>query len=419
MLNWWLRGFSGASAVLLLCSTIVAFETIVDNGPSSNRVDIVFLGDGYTSADHAAGIYDGHVNSYLGHMFANDVISEPFYRYRNFFNIHQIDVVSNESGADRPDLGIEVDTALDAAYSGRLLTVSGSKADAIRETELSGAGFVAEMQFVAVNSDVYGGSGGSWAVFAGGDVDAFEVAIHEMAHSFSRLADEYEYGADRDVPGGPFTGGEPWEVNVTIDDTGAKWSRWLGYEHPNTTPETDIGVVGVYEGGKYHSEDIYRASEESKMRSLNYPFNAIAREKIILDIYELVDPLDSYLDNSGTLLDPPQIFVDTVDSDVISVQWSVDGSIVPGASGETFSLIEHGYGIDTYEVEARAYDPTGFDAVDGWVRMNQAELQQTVSWTVTLTVVPEPSSALLATVALILLGPTLFGRRRKRQSVSD
>ena len=33
----------------------VPFTTIIDNGPSSNRVDIVFLGDGYTTADIAAG----------------------------------------------------------------------------------------------------------------------------------------------------------------------------------------------------------------------------------------------------------------------------------------------------------------------------------------------------------------------------
>ncbi|MFN7865130.1 MAG: M64 family metallopeptidase, partial [bacterium] len=92
------------------------FTTIINNGPSSNRVDVVFLGDGYTSTDLMAGSYDSHVNTYVDYMFSNSLNSDPFYRYRNYFNIHKIDVVSNESGADVPPDNIFRDTALDASY---------------------------------------------------------------------------------------------------------------------------------------------------------------------------------------------------------------------------------------------------------------------------------------------------------------
>ena len=52
-----------------------SFTTLVDNGPSSNRVDIVFLGDGYTTVDIAAGTYDNHINGYLNYMFSNTLRS--------------------------------------------------------------------------------------------------------------------------------------------------------------------------------------------------------------------------------------------------------------------------------------------------------------------------------------------------------
>ena len=99
------------------------------------------------------------------------------------------------------------------------------------------------MKLVTVNDTKYGGSGGSFAVYAGGNSSAPELAMHELGHSFSNLADEYEGNT------GAYFGPEPAEVNVTKDAGGAKWSHWLGYEQPG------IGTIGAYEGGRYYSRD--------------------------------------------------------------------------------------------------------------------------------------------------------------------
>lgn len=358
-------------------STTDPFTTILNHGPSSNRVDMIFLGDGYTANDLAAGVYDNHVDGYLNHMFSNTVNADPFSRYRQFFNIHRVDVVSGESGADVVPEGIFRDTALDARYyfdgtTERLLYISAFKANAVLNNALAEADFSAEMRYVTVNDTRYGGGGGSYAVFAGGNASASEIALHEMAHSFSDLADEYGGLAN------PYTGPELGEINVTTDPSGDKWERWLGYRQPG------IGVIGAYEGGRYYNSGIYRPSQDSKMRSLGRPFDAIAREKIILDIYAVVDPLDDWLDNSSLLLDPDELYVQTVDDSVIDVQWFVDDQPIPAASGETFDLRDFGFGPGDYSVTARAFDPTGFDLVDGWVRMNQEELEQFVTWDVTL-----------------------------------
>lgn len=362
-------------------AALASYTTLVDNGPSSNRVDIIFLGDGYTATDLADGIYYDDITGYLDYMFADTLISDPFYRYRNFFNVHAIEVVSNESGADIPPEGIFRDTALNATYYGdgeteRALVVNDMKADKARSAALEGAPFTAEMQFVTVNDSKYGGTGGDWAVYAGGNSEAHEIALHEIAHTFSGVADEY---------GGyetAYTGTEPHEVNVTKDPDGAKWSQWLGYEQPG------IGTIGAYEGARYYDFGVYRPSEDSKMRSLNQPFDAITREKIILDIYKRVNPFDDWTDNGLPLTDPGALTVDLVDDEVLGVEWFVDDVLVPNATDASFELSDYGFGLGSYSVTARGYDPTAFDPVDGWVRKTPQQLEQFISWDVTLTTIP-------------------------------
>jgi len=101
-----------STVLLILCLPQVAlaepFETIINNGGAANRVDISILGDGYTAAEMQK--YRNDVQSAMTQFFNN----EPFREYRNFFNVHRIDVVSSQSGADHPERSVFVNTALDA-----------------------------------------------------------------------------------------------------------------------------------------------------------------------------------------------------------------------------------------------------------------------------------------------------------------
>ena len=350
------------------------YVTMIANGPSSNRVDIVFAGDGYTPPELDVQ-YAAHVESMLDHMFNSG--EAPFPRYANFFNAHRVLTESNESGADRPDQGIEVDTAFDASYScagiERLICVSNSKVDAAVSEALSETSIDVDMRLLAVNDTKYGGSGGRYAVYAGGNSSSPEIAVHEIGHSFSNLADEYWNSGS-----GDYSGFEPFEVNVTTDASGEKWSRWLGYEQPI------IGEIGVYEGGRYYERGMYRPSLNSKMRSLGRPFDAISREKIVLDIYTIIDPLDRWRDNGRPVSGPdPELWVQPIDPDVIKVDWLVDGEPVPTATGTSFRPAEFGFEEGEFEITARAYDPTE------WVRTGHESLEQAVSWDVT--VMPPPT----------------------------
>jgi hypothetical protein len=309
----------------------------------------------------------------LTHMF--DEGEDPFPRYRNFFNVHRIDIASQESGADIPPQGIFRNTALGATYFGdgstdRLLTVNTSLANAALSTNLAGAPFTSEMKLVTVNDTRYGGSGGTFSVYAGGNSFAPEVALHEIGHSFGRLADHYVYAGS-----GLYTGSEPVEPDVTKSSSG-KWPQWMGYNQPV------IGTIGAYEGGRYFEQGIYRPSLDSKMNSLGRPFDAVGREQLILRIYDYVNPLDNWRSNATTLTNPGQLWVDVVDPNVINVDWFVNGQLVVSNYGERFDPAQFGYS-GSITVTA-----LGIDRTD-WVRTSLNSLQQSITWNVTIASAPQ------------------------------
>lgn len=346
-----------------------ALTTIVDNGPAANRIDAVFLGDGYTAAELDTA-YVAHIDAMLDHLFRDG--EDPFPRYESFFNVYRVNTASLESGADVPPLGIYRQTAFDARYywdgtTERLLYVDEGKVYSELDTAFAGLPFSSELTLVTVNSSRYGGGGGSFAVYAGGNGNAPEVALHELGHSFGKLADEY--GGNTGV----YTGVEPAAVNVTKSASVEKWSHWLGYSEPG------VGAIGAYEGAGYYDQGLYRPSLSSKMRSLSKPFDAVSREQLILEMYALVDPLDGWLSNAQAVTAPhPTLWVDTIDPDVIDVEWYVDGIQVPEASGESFAPADFGVVPGTYQVTARGIDNTD------WVRIHRDQLEQSITWTVTV-----------------------------------
>lgn len=342
-------------------------RSIVSNGSSSNRVDIIFMGDGYTTREIGS-TYNSHIGNYLEYIFEDNPLTQPFGRYENFFNIHSVDVISNQSGADDPASNIERDTALGATYrydgtTDRLLYVNQFTANTYLNSALRGTNVDAEMRYIIVNSEKYGGGGGYYGVYAGGNDASKEIALHEIGHSFAGLGDEYGGSSSR------YSGDEPPEINLTLDPTGAEWSKWIGYVDPI------LGPVGSFEGGAYYDRGVYRPTLDSKMRSLNRPFDPISREEFVHRFYDYVDPIDSHDQNSSTVVNARSLRVEVIDPQVISVDWTINGTTFSNI-GEMFSLEQYGYNSGSFQITARAYDTTD------WVRGDRSDLEQTVTWTV-------------------------------------
>lgn len=250
---------------------------VQQTGPSDQRFDLVFVGDGYTAAELDA--FHTHVVDKWTELAG----VEPFESYRQYFNVWQVDVVSDESGVDHdPALGSDRDTALDMGFwcqgrdlqTERLLCVNQTKA-----AQFAALAPQADQVIALGNTAKYGGAGGGVATAAGANDQAGQIAVHELGHSIGGLADEYDYPYDR------YSGGEPTEVNVTADPTGAKWSAYLGRTSP------DGGVVGAFEGARYYLTGLYRPTENSIMRTLGREFNLVGRDAMIEAFEEEVPEL--------------------------------------------------------------------------------------------------------------------------------
>ncbi len=184
------------------------------------------------------------------------LMSHPaFGRYRERFTITAVCIPSAESGVSRPSKGQVVNTPLGSHFDSysldRLLTIPDIMPlwDALE-------GAPADHVIVLANTDNYGGSGPyhDYCIGAADDYWAFQVIVHEFAHTFARLADEYEagytiyYSPDQ----------EPCEPNITTKaDFSKKWQHLI-----------DRGEAGLYEGAGYQSTGVWRGAETCLMRAV-------------------------------------------------------------------------------------------------------------------------------------------------------
>jgi hypothetical protein len=355
--------------------------TIINNGAPSNRIDMVLVGDGYTTADMAT--YSAHAQAFASSFF-NEF---PLSTYKPLFNVHRVDVISNQSGVDNdPNQGILRDTALDMNFwcSGieRLLCVNTSKAAsyAVNAPQVD--------QTVAIaNSTKYGGAGYLGAktmTYSGGNSSSLEVARHEFGHSFANLADEYDY-----ADGATYAGTEPSSTNISkltaaqMASAGSKWSRWL-----------DLPDVDAFQGAGYYQFGLYRPTTNSKMRNLFRPWDAVNAEQIIIKLYEQIDPIDASTP-AGTYSINSSFFVDPIDpvGNPMSIQWHLDGSAIAGATGLTFDAASlnlsgnHTLSVSVRDTTTAVRDPAAI----------ANHLTQLKSWTLLDTVAPLLSSSTFST----------------------
>lgn len=349
--------------------------TILNNGSSANRIDMVILGDGYTAAE--LGKYATDVQTLVDRFFAQ----EPYKEYRHYFNVHRIDVTSHQSGADHPELGTSVDTALDAAYNcagiPRLICVNMTKVNTVLQNSIPSAAS-RDMILVVVNDSVYGGSGGAVAV-ASTNVSSLDILVHESGHSLGLLSDEYG------GPPPPYCDNsvEPAAANATRETSRAsiKWAHWISASTPLPTPGATTGVPGLYTGAVYCDTGLYRPTYNSKMRSLDKPFEQINSEQLVKRIYNFVSPIDIMTPSTTSLTvskGMSQVFAlsgPLPATHALSIVWRVDGQVV--ASAATFTLSTASLAAGSHVVQVQVMDQTTFVRNDP-----TGVLSETATWTV-------------------------------------
>lgn len=236
---------------------------IQKKGNSAEKVDLVFVAEGYTAEEQDK--FEADAKRFAESLFT----IPPFDKRKEDFNVWGVGLVSEESGTDSSGKGVYKNTALNSGYYtfgvDRYLTTPDIRS--IRDAVWN---VPCDAVFVLVNAETYGG-GGMYNFYAIGTADnerTLHVFVHEFGHSFAGLADEY---FSSQVAYNDFYNlkHEPWEPNITtLVDFDAKWKDLLPANIPIPTPldEQHKNKTGVFEGGGYISKGIYRPADHCMMR---------------------------------------------------------------------------------------------------------------------------------------------------------
>lgn len=261
-------GLKGTARIAAAVPADTKVYRLQHSGPASKRFDLVFVAEGYTADQQ--NLFHLQAKAHWEHLTS----FEPFATLKDDFNVWVVDAISQESGSDNdPTRGIRRNTALNSGYycsdMERLICV-----DTGVTKQYAALAPGADQAIALVNSDTYGGSGGTVAVAAGGNVQSGNIIVHELGHSIGGLTDEY--GGEGEAN----SANEPKYPNATkmteeeMRRTGAKWAALLGQ------PTPDGGVIGLFEGADYYDKGVFRPSDNSMMRTLGKEFNLVGIDAI-------------------------------------------------------------------------------------------------------------------------------------------
>lgn len=202
------------------------------NGDPAHKVDLLLLGDGYTAGEMDK--FLARARELADHLFS----VSPFKERASDFNVWALAVPVPESGISRPSTGVHRASSTGARYdafgSERYILTFDNRA--FRELAQHAPYDAVE---IVVNGETYGGGGifGQFSTVAADNSFRDYLFVHEFAHHFAGLADEYYTSpvayAATDKPTV-----EPWEPNVTalLDPAKLKWSRGASSPVPVPTP---------------------------------------------------------------------------------------------------------------------------------------------------------------------------------------
>lgn len=259
-------------------------ETITYTGDPSNRLDIVFLSDGFTEKD---------LKSYqtLVKRCAQDIVKQdPFCAYEGYVNIHRVDVIGEKSGVDESG-----DGPCGARRFGDMLISDFGKASRFARLapDFDVIVVIANVRNIRATgsySGFYSDRPGMVSLDMGGGYRA--TLKHELGHAWGSLADEYEEAAQttqhplRDITA----------PNVSLTGNVRK-APWHYFNEPFSNKKT----VGTVEGCYYHSKGAWRAAPACTMRCNGKDFCPVCAETMELRFYMVIDVIDDVMPREDTI----------------------------------------------------------------------------------------------------------------------
>lgn len=204
---------------------------IEKNGDPSTKVDLLFLGEGYSASEQDKCEKD--IRRLADGLFT----FSPFKERRGDFNLWAICSPSPDSGVSHPASGIHRNTLFGSQFDvfGEERYALSFDNHAIR-TLASFAPY--DVLAIVMNEKQYG-NGGIFGLYASVSIDypsAIQVFAHEFGHHFAGLGDEYYFNANVAYAPADLRV-EPWEPNITalLDPHALKWSALVSPDTPVPT----------------------------------------------------------------------------------------------------------------------------------------------------------------------------------------
>nr|WP_221410999.1 M64 family metallopeptidase [Elizabethkingia sp. JS20170427COW] len=273
---------------LTLISTLFysqVFQTIpiIENGPRDKRIKLVIMGDGFT--DSELDVLTQQATNVANYLFSKP----PYSMYKNYFNVYLVKVVSPESGVKHPGTATDeqhVNPAVPISNPNTALDVSfdhGGIHRCIYTNDINKVGQVLSTNFpdydvalVIGNTPYHGGCGGKYP-FITMHSDSYDVALHELGHTFGKLHDEYWIANQGEGP----------NKTNNSDPATVKWKNWIGFR--------GVGMHPFSENASW-----FRPHENCEMRYLNRSFCSVCEEALIERIHSILSPIEGYTPNNTT-----------------------------------------------------------------------------------------------------------------------
>ncbi len=234
--------------------------TLVNNGPSANRIDLVFMGDGYTAAERDKFFADMQRltnDMFVGHTFAS---------YLPLFNVHAVFRPSQESGIGKNST--PKNTAYKLYREGNTLrAIFPGNTSALRDSCDQAPD--CDYPIVIANDPNYGGLGGEFAISTSSESSGTVVLRHELGHNFGRVGEEYD-------------GGGYFGANNTSSATSPSWAHWL-----NDKPKAQDAVSRFIDwpwknlnGGPFVAE--WRSSGKHSHYEITYSASGVDNDEALV-----------------------------------------------------------------------------------------------------------------------------------------
>ena len=294
-------------------------DTIYYSGRTENRINLVILGDGYQQHELAKFVVDAR------NFYNTFHLTNPFLQYHDFFNVFAVKVPSKESGASHPGTAmdestndsqpvISVDNYFGSTFdhNGLHRLIFPTKTTEIANVLAANTPYY-DSVLLLVNSPYYAGSGWNDQFAAATLYDlTYNLAIHEIGHSFGNLADEY-YAGDSYAT-------ETINMTQNNDPATIRWKNWY-----NTN---DIGIYQHEVSGQLKSW--YKPHLNCKMSIIRQAFCSVCTEGIVEEIHNLVSPIDAFTpsdtQNPGQTF-PMKFQLELIESQpsYLNIEWILNG----------------------------------------------------------------------------------------------